>query len=623
MYVVTFYSFKGGVGRTMSLVNVGVELARKGRNVLLVDFDLEAPGIPTFDLFASLTDTPGIVDYVSEYLLTSRAPEVNRFITPCTKWEAPGGGGLWLMSAGRQDASYAAHFHAIDWQDLYANREGFLMLEDLKEQWRNAVPGGFHYVIVDSRTGHTDIGGICTRQLPDAVVIMFFPNEQNLRGLEKVVADIRGEDKIPRNKHIELHFVASNVPDLDDEENILHMQLERSRELLSYQEEQLTVLHHYNSLALLKQQLFILDRPKSRLSREYRNVLDGIISANLEDREGAISALTKMQVAISRLPQEGNLQLSEIETKLSEIARIHGRDSGILYRIALLTERVGRSEDALSMLEEAVQIGVASPQIYARRSQLYRILGQTTNAVADARRVLEATEKVTLVDLMGSLRVIIAYGKGLLPTIDSLPAICYQEPVARLRIAQELTTTIEGLPAAERLLLGVANDGAASDGLRSGTQNPLELCLIAQEKYDQAMSIIAAKRPVASELKDIRDAFNYAMAEWGRTGNPPRDFFAQVVDLSKAQNDRGPNYLQCVAIAYFCIGDTENADEYAKRALREIRIRPIRSFSAWRYLETSPNEFRQDLGSLQKMIEGEQVVPAFFGRSRDLLSPVH
>ena len=31
MYVTTFYSFKGGVGRTMALVNVAVELARQGR----------------------------------------------------------------------------------------------------------------------------------------------------------------------------------------------------------------------------------------------------------------------------------------------------------------------------------------------------------------------------------------------------------------------------------------------------------------------------------------------------------------------------------------------------------------------------------------------------------------
>ena len=61
MYVVTFYSYKGGVGRTMALVNTAVELATNGRKVLIVDFDLEAPGISTYSPFTSLTMSPGIV----------------------------------------------------------------------------------------------------------------------------------------------------------------------------------------------------------------------------------------------------------------------------------------------------------------------------------------------------------------------------------------------------------------------------------------------------------------------------------------------------------------------------------------------------------------------------------
>ena len=45
MYVVTFYSYKGGVGRTLALLNVAYELADSGQRVLVVDFDLEAPAI--------------------------------------------------------------------------------------------------------------------------------------------------------------------------------------------------------------------------------------------------------------------------------------------------------------------------------------------------------------------------------------------------------------------------------------------------------------------------------------------------------------------------------------------------------------------------------------------------
>ena len=46
--VITFYSWKGGVGRTMAMANVGVQLARRGKRVLLVDWDLEAPGLDRY-----------------------------------------------------------------------------------------------------------------------------------------------------------------------------------------------------------------------------------------------------------------------------------------------------------------------------------------------------------------------------------------------------------------------------------------------------------------------------------------------------------------------------------------------------------------------------------------------
>ena len=43
--IYTFYSFKGGVGRTMALANVAALLAKWGYSVLVVDWDLEAPGL--------------------------------------------------------------------------------------------------------------------------------------------------------------------------------------------------------------------------------------------------------------------------------------------------------------------------------------------------------------------------------------------------------------------------------------------------------------------------------------------------------------------------------------------------------------------------------------------------
>jgi MinD-like ATPase involved in chromosome partitioning or flagellar assembly len=61
--VVTFYSWKGGVGRTMALANAAVQLARAGLNVLMVDWDLEAPGLDRYFLPGKRTGSSAPSDY--------------------------------------------------------------------------------------------------------------------------------------------------------------------------------------------------------------------------------------------------------------------------------------------------------------------------------------------------------------------------------------------------------------------------------------------------------------------------------------------------------------------------------------------------------------------------------
>ena len=46
--IYTFYSFKGGVGRSMAVAGVGYLFAERGLRVLAIDFDLEAPGLERY-----------------------------------------------------------------------------------------------------------------------------------------------------------------------------------------------------------------------------------------------------------------------------------------------------------------------------------------------------------------------------------------------------------------------------------------------------------------------------------------------------------------------------------------------------------------------------------------------
>lgn len=46
--VTTFYSYKGGVGRSFALANIGALLSKWGYKVLCVDWDLESPGLSKY-----------------------------------------------------------------------------------------------------------------------------------------------------------------------------------------------------------------------------------------------------------------------------------------------------------------------------------------------------------------------------------------------------------------------------------------------------------------------------------------------------------------------------------------------------------------------------------------------
>src|SRR5687767_3973408 len=101
MYVTTFYSFKGGVGRTQALVNVAFELARKGRRVLLVDFDLEAPGLDTFEFPERIKNGKGVLDFVYDYIETGVAPPAANYIQQIMTTEDERGS-ISVMPAGER-----------------------------------------------------------------------------------------------------------------------------------------------------------------------------------------------------------------------------------------------------------------------------------------------------------------------------------------------------------------------------------------------------------------------------------------------------------------------------------------------------------------------------------------
>lgn len=200
--VVTFYSYKGGTGRSMALANAAWMLAANGQRVLVIDWDLEAPGLQRyFQPYLrdpKLEASDGLMDFVLAFADAARAPPAElgtasptdpawyerhadlRMFAYAVNWPAfaERGGRLDFVPAGRQDSGYSLRVNSFNWQHFYSKLGGGIFLEAVKRRLR----AEYDYVLIDSRTGVSDTSGVCTVQMPDTLVVFFTLNEQSIHG---------------------------------------------------------------------------------------------------------------------------------------------------------------------------------------------------------------------------------------------------------------------------------------------------------------------------------------------------------------------------------------------------------------------------------------------------------
>jgi cellulose biosynthesis protein BcsQ len=195
--VVTFYSYKGGVGRSMALANTAVLLSKWGYRTLVLDWDLEAPGIENFFReyvsLEAVRDKPGILDLLTTYD-GQKKHQINLlpYLTPVHTSLSKTS--IHLISAGRRDETYFKRLREFDVSVFYEKNNGGHFIEQLRDQ----VKADYDFVLVDSRTGITDVGGICTIQLPDMMVMVFTPTEQGMQGIADVARRAaRAQQRLP------------------------------------------------------------------------------------------------------------------------------------------------------------------------------------------------------------------------------------------------------------------------------------------------------------------------------------------------------------------------------------------------------------------------------------------
>ena len=180
---VVFYSYKGGVGRTTALIQTAFQLARQGKRVVLVDMDVEAPGLQSL---LPPTDKPvdeGLIDYLWErqtcFFDENHQPQIELTNIIYGVKDSQSRRDLFIVPAGKIGQRYIQRLSILSTTHLFsANTDPWYQFEE--ELWKQYQPD---IMLIDARTGLNEWGGLSLLQLADEAFVVLYPSQQNAEGI--------------------------------------------------------------------------------------------------------------------------------------------------------------------------------------------------------------------------------------------------------------------------------------------------------------------------------------------------------------------------------------------------------------------------------------------------------
>lgn len=215
--VTSFYSFKGGVGRTTATILTALILARQGKKVMVIDFDLEAPGLAS--IFANQSDNSeellgvnGFVDFLLDFEFYKRDfSKLNLdnyyFIKNDQALVGSNGGELIIIPAISTDsASSNSYINKLSKANIrYGFGKDYVPDLFLKKMEEKINPD---FILIDTRTGINDVGGLVFNRYAQNIFLLFYGNQQNMFGLESILPELKNLNK----KDVKFYLVNSPVP---------------------------------------------------------------------------------------------------------------------------------------------------------------------------------------------------------------------------------------------------------------------------------------------------------------------------------------------------------------------------------------------------------------------------
>ena len=196
--IISFYSYKGGTGRTTALLLTAISMALGGKKVVLIDFDLEAAGLFQFFPERQLPKY-GLLDYLVEsypYDMDSSAIRLEDYLHPLTDLCGAEqlGGNLYIVAAcgtellSRPEDHTRALMHMnLDigpfHQDSITPIDHFLSI--VQDQVKP------DYILIDSRSGIHQIAGITMNRYSNLALLFFTANRSNAVGMKLVIPALK------------------------------------------------------------------------------------------------------------------------------------------------------------------------------------------------------------------------------------------------------------------------------------------------------------------------------------------------------------------------------------------------------------------------------------------------
>jgi tetratricopeptide (TPR) repeat protein len=383
MKTITFYSYKGGVGRTLALANIAKRLSEFGKKVCLIDFDLEAPGLhhKFKDNISNKGIKSGLVDYINYFNCSGTLPlSLSNYVTPINfnnkKYKD-----IDFIAAGNvYSDKYWKILFSIDWVSMFYKKDsqGVALFVALKEIIKKELKPD--YLLIDSRTGISEISGITMSLMADEIVLLAAKNDENIQGLKQIIKSLSQPENTISGKVPKLNFVLCRIPYFDrlEEKRIEQGAInEVNRDLKQFVKE--------FKLSIEFEKLFVIHSDPTLEIEE--KLLMGYQYEKEEDNKQFIQRKFRLKspIATDYLELFEELTKGKLSVKEKQIFNKIKKSEFLIERVQNTSDNNKKNE----LLLEAIKLNPKSDEAYSLLAKTYFSLGNIENSLANINKAIE------------------------------------------------------------------------------------------------------------------------------------------------------------------------------------------------------------------------------------------